>query len=114
MNLLLQVEAIAPFIISLVLIKLLPLNFVWWEWILIFLVPDISMIGYAAGNRIGAIVYNVVHHQLVAVVVGLVGLALWLPYIELAGLVLLGHSSLDRAMGFGLKLDKGFKFTHLS
>ena len=114
MNLILQVEAIAPFILSIVLINLLPLNFAWWEWILIFLVPDISMIGYAAGNMIGAIVYNVVHHQLVAVVVGLVGLALQLPYIELAGLVLLGHSSIDRAMGFGLKLDKGFKFTHLS
>ncbi len=111
---LLQIEAIVPFLLSVALINLLPIKFAWWAWILIFLIPDISMIGYAFGNKIGALVYNVFHHQLVAVVLGFIGLWLQLPYVELAGLVLLGHSSLDRAMGFGLKLDKGFKFTHLS
>lgn len=72
------------------------------------------MIGYAFGNRVGAIVYNIFHNQLVAIIIGGIGLVLQIPYVQLVGLVLLGHSSLDRAMGFGLKLDNGFKFTHLS
>jgi hypothetical protein len=29
------------------------------------------------------------------------------------GIVLFGHSSLDRMLGFGLKYKEGFGFTHL-
>jgi hypothetical protein len=108
-----QAEAIVPFILSVILINLLPVHFAWWVWILLFLAPDISMIGYFANNKIGAIIYNLFHYQLIAIIVAGIGLALQQPYVELAGLILLGHSSLDRAMGFGLKLNEGFKFTHL-
>lgn len=110
---LLQAEAIAPFILSVVLLNMLPLHFAWWVWILLFLAPDVSMIGYVFNNRVGAVTYNLFHHQLVAVVVWAAGFFLNQPYITLAGLVLLGHSSLDRTMGYGLKLPEGFKFTHL-
>jgi hypothetical protein len=113
MKYLLQAESIVPFILSVVLLNLLPFQFAWWAWILIFLAPDISMAGYAFGNRVGAYTYNLFHHQLVAVVVYGAGFFLDQPYVELAGLVLLGHSSLDRFMGYGLKLEDGFKFTHL-
>jgi len=113
MKRLLQAEAIVPFILSVVLINVLPFHFAWWAWILLFLAPDISMIGYAFNNRVGAFVYNVFHHQLVAILVGAAGFFLHLPYVELAGLILLGHSSLDRAMGFGLKYEEGFNHTHL-
>jgi hypothetical protein len=114
MKYLLQAEAIVPFIVSVVLLNLLPLHFAWWAWILLFLAPDLGMIGYMANNKVGAFVYNLFHHQLIAVIVCGIGLLLQQPYVELAGLVLLGHSSLDRAMGFGLKREEGFKFTHLS
>jgi hypothetical protein len=114
MKRLLQAEAIVPFILSVVLINvMLPLHFAWWAWILLFLAPDISMIGYACNNRVGAFTYNLFHHQLVAVLVWVVGLFWHQPYLELAGLVLLGHSSLDRVMGYGLKRQEGFKYTHL-
>ena len=108
-----QAEAIVPFILSVFLINLLPVHFAWWVWILLFLAPDISMIGYFLNNKVGAYIYNLFHYQLIAVLVAGIGLALQQPYLELAGLILLGHSSLDRAMGFGLKLNEGFKFTHL-
>jgi hypothetical protein len=114
MKYLLQAEAIVPFIISVVLLNMLPVHFAWWVWILLFLAPDISMIGYALNNTVGAFVYNLFHHQLVAVGVWTIGLLLHNPQLELAGLILLGHSSLDRAMGFGLKTVEGFKHTHLS
>ncbi len=114
MKYLLQAEAIVPFLISAVLLNMLSISFAWWVWILVFLAPDISMIGYVVNNTVGAFIYNLFHHQLLAVVVWLIGLAIQQPYVQLAGLVLLGHSSLDRVMGFGLKLNKGFKFTHLN
>jgi hypothetical protein len=113
MKYLLQAEAAAPFIISVVLLNMLPVHFAWWVWILLFLAPDTSMIGYTVNNKVGAFLYNLFHHQLVAVTVGTVGLLLNQPYVEMAGLILLGHSSLDRVLGYGLKTTEGFKHTHL-
>lgn len=113
MKKLLWAETIAPFIISLILINTLSIHFVWWAWIPIFLLPDLSMLGYVFGNRVGAFCYNLFHHQLIAAIVTGVGFVFKLPMVELAGLVLLGHSSLDRFMGYGLKLQQGFGYTHL-
>jgi len=113
MKKLIQVEAIVPFLISITLINLLPISFTWWVWILLFLAPDISMLGYILNNKVGAITYNIFHHQLIAVVVAGIGFLTQQPFLELAGLILLGHSSLDRVMGYGLKLSQGFKYTHL-
>lgn len=114
MKYLLQAEAIVPFLLSVFLLNMLPLHFAWWAWILLFLAPDISMIGYIVNNKVGAFIYNLFHHQLIAISIWGIGLLLQQPYVELAGLVLLGHSSLDRFMGFGLKTVEGFKHTHLS
>ena len=113
MKKLIQAEAIVPFLISVLLINMLPVHFAWWIWIFIFLAPDLSMIGYLINNKIGAFAYNLFHYQLVAIGIGAIGLLLQLTYVELAGLVLLGHSSLDRVLGYGLKFTTGFKFTHL-
>ncbi|TDO21264.1 DUF4260 domain-containing protein [Pedobacter duraquae] len=113
MKKLIQAEAIVPFLISVMLINRLPIHFAWWIWIPIFLAPDLSMLGYLINNKIGAYSYNLFHHQLVAIVIAATGMLLQLPYVELAGLVLLGHSSLDRVMGYGLKFTTGFGFTHL-
>lgn len=113
MKKLIQAEAIVPFLISVLLINRLPIHFSWWIWIPIFLAPDLSMLGYLMGNKVGAFTYNLFHHQLMAIAIAGTGLVFQLPYLELAGLVLLGHSSLDRIMGYGLKFNKGFKFTHL-
>ena len=113
MKKIIQVEAIAPFIMVIPLINKLNLNFEWWVWIPIFLLPDVSMLGYAFGNKIGSYSYNLLHHQTIAVIVAVMGFIIQLPLLELSGLVLLGHSSIDRFMGYGLKLEKGFKYTHL-
>lgn len=113
MKKLIQAEAIVPFLISLLLINRLPVHLAWWIWILIFLAPDLSMLGYLINNKIGAFTYNLFHHQLIAILIAGAGMMLKLPNIELAGLVLLGHSSLDRVMGYGFKFKQGFKYTHL-
>jgi hypothetical protein len=85
----------------------------WWWFPALLLVPDLSMIGYALGNKIGAWAYNIAHHRALAIGVYLVGIYMGNETIKLAGLILFAHSSMDRMFGYGLKYEKGFKFTHL-
>jgi Domain of unknown function (DUF4260) len=85
----------------------------WWTYLLLALAPDISMLGYAAGNRVGAFCYNLVHHKGIAVLLFVAGLFYDMESVSLAGVILLGHSSMDRFFGYGLKYEEGFKVTHL-
>ncbi|MBO9660891.1 MAG: DUF4260 family protein, partial [Chitinophagaceae bacterium] len=72
-----------------------------------------SMLGYLAGNKVGAFTYNLFHHKAVAVLVLIAGISFSIHYLVLTGIVLLGHSSMDRFFGYGLKSTEGFKYTHL-
>lgn len=77
------------------------------------LVPDLSMVGYLRGPRLGSITYNAVHHLVFAL--ALLGAGWWLSigWLILAGAVLLAHVGMDRALGYGLKLPTDFRDTHL-
>jgi len=99
------------FLLSIFLIS--QLHYAWYWWLVWILAPDLSMLAYLGGNRVGAIGYNVVHHKGVAILVYLAGWYWLQPAVEYAGLILLGHSSMDRAMGYGLKYFSGFQDTHL-
>jgi len=99
------------FALSIVLIA--PLPYAWYCWLLWILTPDLSMMAYLAGNRVGAIGYNLVHHKGLAIALYILGLYATLPGFEYAGMILFGHSSMDRAMGYGLKYFTGFQDTHL-
>ena len=82
-------------------------------FILFLLVPDISMIGYVVNSRWGAYIYNLVHHQTVGIALIVGGYIMQDNRIIFAGLIVLGHSSLDRMFGFGLKHIDDFMHTHL-
>ncbi|MCF0051692.1 DUF4260 domain-containing protein [Dyadobacter sp. LJ53] len=86
----------------------------WWYFVLMLIGPDISMVGYLAGNIFGALVYNFFHHRAVAILVFLTGLTIGQTELQAAGVILFGHSAMDRMLGFGLKYNQGFKFTHLN
>jgi uncharacterized membrane protein SpoIIM required for sporulation len=107
----LKLEELAMF--SLSIWALYFLNAEWWYYLLLLLGPDISLIGYAGGNKMGAIIYNLFHHKGVAVILFVTGLLLPDKVIEITGIILFGHSSMDRMFGYGLKLKEGFKHTHL-
>lgn len=85
----------------------------WWFYLLLFLGPDIGMIGYAINPKIGAITYNLFHHKGIATAVGLIGFAIGNIPMLLVGIILFGHSSMDRIFGYGLKFSDDFKNTHL-
>jgi len=88
-------------------------NASWFWYLLLLLGPDISMIGYGINNKTGAFLYNLFHHKGVAIVVFMVGIYLSNNLLQQVGIVLFGHSSMDRILGYGLKYEKGFGFTHL-
>lgn len=85
----------------------------WWWFAGLFLAPDISMLGYTINNKVGAFCYNLFHHFGVAVAVYLIGTALSLPYLQMAGAILFSHSAFDRILGYGLKYPDSFQNTHL-
>jgi Domain of unknown function (DUF4260) len=89
------------------------LDYAWWWFLVLILTPDFSMIGYVFGNKSGAFLYNLVHHRGIAILIYLTGIYFSNHLIQLTGIILFAHSSMDRMMGYGLKYETGFKFTHL-
>jgi hypothetical protein len=71
------------------------------------------MLGYLLGNKVGAASYNIFHHKGIAVILFAMGCIYNNEELLLAGIILFGHSSMDRMFGYGLKTNEGFKFTHL-
>lgn len=88
-------------------------DFAWGWFPALLLVPDVSMIGYLINNKIGAYCYNIVHHKGLALLMYIGGFYFGSAAIELAGIILFAHSSLDRLLGYGLKLTNSFQHTHL-
>jgi hypothetical protein len=85
----------------------------WWLFALLLLAPDLSMLGYLAGPRLGAIVYNVFHSYPLPAALGIFGLLAGAPLAVSVALVSFAHIGMDRLMGYGLKYPTGFKDTHL-
>ena len=85
-----------------------------WLWFVpALLLVDLSAIGYLAGPRTGATTYDIAHNWAVGFAIVGLGLAVGIPVVALTGTVLVAHTGLDRALGYGLKLQTGFKDTHL-
>ncbi|WP_338356545.1 DUF4260 domain-containing protein [Yeosuana marina] len=89
------------------------LNFAWWWFLVLFLVPDISMLGYLINPKFGAITYNLFHHKGIAILLYVLGVLFKMEIIELIGVILFSHASFDRILGYGLKYSTSFHDTHL-
>ena len=83
-----------------------------WLFATLFLVPDLSLFGYLAGSRLGAITYNSAHSLLGPVALALAALFV-VPALGPYALIWLAHVGFDRALGYGLKYRAGFVHTHL-
>ncbi|MFB6136634.1 MAG: DUF4260 domain-containing protein [Halobacteriaceae archaeon] len=84
-----------------------------WLLLVLALAPDLAMVGYAAGPRVGAFVYDAFHVYPLPLAVAGAGLWFGVEYLALAGVVWVGHVGADRAAGYGLKYETGFSDTHL-
>lgn len=107
----LKLEQLALLILMIVLYSLLKLSWMWFA--ILFLAPDIFMLGYLFGNKIGAISYNFIHNYFTTISLILIGYFLHIEWCLMIGLIFSAHIALDRFLGFGLKKYDGFKSTHL-
>src|SRR5262245_15487041 len=85
----------------------------WCLFAALILAPDLSMVGYFGGTRLGAIAYNTFHVTLGPLICAALGVLL--PSFDLISIALIwaAHIGADRALGYGLKYTAGFGFTHL-
>lgn len=84
----------------------------WLVFALLFLAPDLAMLGYLRSARLGALTYNLGHTYAAPALLALLGLALGPLAYGLAA-IWTAHIGFDRLLGYGLKLDAGFEATHL-
>ncbi|GAB2600665.1 DUF4260 family protein [Pseudactinotalea suaedae] len=100
-----------------ILVAAIALEQPWWLLLAAFLLFDLSALGYLRSPRAGALTYNVVHNYTGPALVISLYLVLLLLDHQVTWLALLAgcwafHVAVDRALGYGLKLDE-FTHTHL-
>jgi hypothetical protein len=110
-NLHLKLEEMAIFGLSIYLFSNTGLTW-WWFWLLL-LTPDIGMAGYMVNTSLGSFTYNLLHSKALGVILLLAGKHFGAQVVDLAGIIILAHSSMDRVFGYGLKYKDSFKHTHL-
>lgn len=88
-------------------------NFSWTWFAILFLAPDLGLLGYLVNSKTGAAMYNIAHHKGLAVFIYLAGIYFSIPQFQFAGILLFAHSSFDRMLGYGLKYSDSFHNTHL-
>ena len=109
---LLQLEGAAVLIVSLLLYHWSHGS--WLQFALLILLPDLSMLGFAANLRVGAITYNAVPTYVGPLVLAGYSLGSNRPAMVLLSLIWIAHIGFDRMIGFGLKYPTRFNDTHLN
>jgi len=84
----------------------------WLVFALLFLAPDLLMLGYLRSARFGALTYNLGHSYIAPALLAALGLAVGPVAFGLAA-IWVAHIGFDRMLGYGLKLNGGFEQTHL-
>lgn len=88
-------------------------GYTWWLLVVLVLAPDLTLVGYLAGRRVGAAIYNVAHTSMPPVALGAVGAIAGTDIAVQLALIWITHIGIDRAIGYGLKYPTSFKETHL-
>jgi hypothetical protein len=108
---LLHLEGAAVLVAALVLY--FDAGYGWLLLLLLFLAPDLGMVGYLGGPELGALTYDVVHTYALPVALALVGVLGDSDTATQIALIWFAHIGLDRMLGYGLKYPTGFGDTHL-
>ena len=110
-RLLLRLEGLAVFVAALVLY--FDAGYGWLLLVVLALAPDLSMLGYVAGPRVGALSYDLVHGYVGPLALGVVGVLAGADLAIQLALIWAAHIGADRLLGYGLKYPSAFKDTHL-
>jgi hypothetical protein len=85
----------------------------WGFYLALFFLPDVSFALFLITKKLGAIAYNILHHQGVLVLLFLAGYFIKEDLLMKVALIFLSHSTFDRVAGYGLKYFDSFDHTHL-
>ena len=85
----------------------------WWLFAALWLAPDLSMLGYLAGPFWGARVYNGIHAYATPITLAVCALAIGAHSLLPIAIIWTNHIGVDRLLGYGLKYQAGFGWTHL-
>jgi hypothetical protein len=85
----------------------------WLLFVVLILAPDLSFFGYLAGPKVGAVVYNTVHAEVLPAVLLAAGVLTGSSLPIGLALIWLAHIGGDRLFAYGLKYPTEFKDTHL-
>jgi hypothetical protein len=88
-------------------------GFSWPLFAALFLAPDLAMLFYLLGPRLGAVAYDVAHTYVLALPLALAGVFMGRPTVLAVALIWVAHIGFDRALSYGLKYASGFGDTHL-
>jgi Domain of unknown function (DUF4260) len=89
------------------------LHYSWLLFAILFLTPDLFMLGYLVNTRLGAATYNLAHTLTLPFALLLASyLEHWRLTTALA-LIWMAHIAFDRLLAYGLKYPSHFKDTHL-
>jgi hypothetical protein len=86
----------------------------WLMFAVLFLTPDLSMLGYMINKRVGAWIYNFGHSYLTPAAIALLGFVMGISMLGPIALIWAAHIGFDRLVGYGLKYAAAFGATHLS
>jgi hypothetical protein len=89
------------------------LDYGWVLLVVLALAPDLSMLGYLAGPRVGATAYDLAHTEVWPVALAIAGVLGGVDGLVQVALIWLAHIGADRLLGYGLKYPTSFKDTHL-
>jgi hypothetical protein len=85
----------------------------WLPFVILLILPDLSIAAYLRGPVVGAVIYNAVHNWALAGALIALGFMLGQSLLFDAGAALAAHVGLDRLLGYGLKYPTRFQDTHL-
>jgi hypothetical protein len=85
----------------------------WLFFAILFLAPDLFMLGYLANVRVGSGMYNFAHAYITPGILLAISYLAAKPQLFPVALIWSAHIGFDRLLGFGLKYPTHFKDTHL-
>ena len=89
------------------------LDIAWWWLAALFLIFDLSMVGYARSAALGALTYNLGHSYIGPVLLGIAAVVTDSRGALIIALAWIFHIGVDRLLGYGLKFTDRFTHTHL-
>jgi hypothetical protein len=88
-------------------------QFSWLLFAILFLSPDLFMLGYLANLRLGSALYNLGHTLFIPLSLFIAAYFTHHSLLISISVIWLSHIAFDRLLGYGLKYPTYFKDTHL-